>query len=111
MLRKYLTSTINLNHAEQMNWYHHWLNEKLQAIEDLLNNSKFTDSFCYGNEPTIADVFLVPQVDNAERFKYSLEPYPNIRFIYDKCMNHPAFMAAQPHLQPDASKYNLDDEY
>jgi maleylpyruvate isomerase len=55
-----------------MNWYHHWLGEGLQAIEDLLNNSKFRGSFCYENEPTIADVFLVPQVYNAEEFKYYL---------------------------------------
>ena len=33
-------------------------------------------------EPTIADIFLVPQVYNAERFKYSLDPYPTIRKIH-----------------------------
>ncbi len=110
-VRKYLTIPIGLNHAEKINWYHHWLGEGLKALEDLLANSKFRGSFCHGDEPTVADIFLVPQVYNAERFNYSLEPYPTIRGIYKLCMNHPAFIAAQPHLQPDASEYSLEDEY
>jgi maleylpyruvate isomerase len=110
-VRKYLTSAIGFNHSEKMNWYHHWLGEGLNALENLLANSKFIGSFCYGNQPTIADAFLVPQVYNAERFKYPLEPYPTIRAIYKSCMKHPAFIAAQPHLQPDVSEYSPDDEY
>ncbi|MEH1942084.1 MAG: maleylacetoacetate isomerase [Nostoc sp.] len=110
-VRKYLTSAIGLNHTEKMNWYHHWLGEGLNALEDILINSGFCGSFCYGDKPTIADVFLVPQVYNAERFKYSLDPYPTIRKIHKSCICHPAFIAAQPHLQPDASEYSPEDEY
>lgn len=110
-VRKYLTDPIGLNHAEKMNWYHHWLREGLKALEDILVNSKFCGSFCYGDKPTIADIFLVPQVYNAERFKLTLEPYPQVRQIHELCMNHPAFIAAQPHLQPDASEYSPNDEY
>jgi maleylacetoacetate isomerase len=110
-VRKYLTDPIGLNHAEKMNWYHHWLGEGLNALENILATSKFCSSFCYGDTPTIADIFLVPQVYNAERFKYPLEPYPHIRRIYEICMNHPAFIAAQPYLQPDVVEYNPEDEY
>ncbi|MBN3925246.1 MAG: maleylacetoacetate isomerase [Nostoc sp. NMS4] len=110
-VRKYLTLPIGLNHVEKTNWYHYWLGEGLNALEKLLVNSKFRGDFCYGNEPTIADIFLVPQVYNAERFEYPLEAYPNIYKIYELCVKHPAFVAAQPDLQPDASEYHPDDEY
>jgi maleylpyruvate isomerase len=110
-VRKYLTSAIGLNHSEKMNWYHHWVSEGLNAIEELLTKSKFRGNFCYGDQPTLADLFLVPQVYNAERFKCSLEPYSNIRKIYEECMSQSAFLAAQPHLQPDASEYDSEDEY
>ncbi|MEH2235783.1 MAG: hypothetical protein V7K30_05880 [Nostoc sp.] len=46
-----------------------------------------------------------------KRFKYSLDPYPTIRQIYKSCICHPVFIAAQPHLQPDASEYSPEDEY
>ncbi len=36
---------------------------------------------CYGNQPTIADAYLVPQVVSAERFKVDLSAYPNINEI------------------------------
>ncbi|BAY43568.1 putative maleylacetoacetate isomerase [Scytonema sp. HK-05] len=110
-VRQYLTSPMGHNHSEKMDWYRHWVDEGLTAIEYLLTNSKFRGSFCYGNEPTIADLFLVPQVYNAERFGCPLQPYPTIYKIYEVCMNHPAFIAAQPHLQPDVSEYSPDDEY
>lgn len=110
-VRRYLTSPMGHNRSEKMDWYRHWVDEGLQAIENILDSSKFRGSFCCGHEPTIADLFLVPQVYNAERFRCSLDPYPNIRQIYQVCMNHPAFIAAQPHLQPDVSEYSIKDEY
>lgn len=110
-VRRYLTSPMGHNHSEKRAWYRHWVEEGLQAMEDILENSKFRGSFCCGHEPTVADLFLVPQVYNAERFKCSLEPYPNICQIYKVCMTYPAFIAAQPQLQPDVCEYSPEDEY
>jgi len=44
----------------------------------------------------------VPQVFNALRFKVDMKRYPAIQRIYETCMKHPAFDAAQPSKQPDA---------
>jgi maleylpyruvate isomerase len=110
-VRKYFTSTMDFSLSQKIDWYHHWVNEGLTALEEILGNSKFRGSFCCGDEPTVADAFLAPQVYNAERFQCSLSPYPIIRQINEVCMNHPAFIAAQPHLQPDVSEYNPNDEY
>lgn len=110
-IRRYMTANMNVSFAEKMAWYRHWVNEGLQALEEILSNSKLRGSFCCGDEPTIADVFLIPQVYNAERFQCPLEPYPIIRHIHELCLNQPAFITAQPHLQPDASEYSSTDEY
>jgi maleylacetoacetate isomerase len=110
-VRRYFTSVMGVNFSQKMSWYRHWVSEGLQALEELLSNSKLRGSFCCGDEPTIADAFLVPQVYNAERFQCPLEPYPLIRKIHEVCMSYPAFIAAQPHLQPDASEYSPHDEY
>lgn len=110
-VRKFFTSTMGFSFSQKMSWYRHWVDEGLKALEEILSNSKFRGSFCHGDEPTIADAFLAPQVYNAERFQCSLSSYPIICQINEVCMNHPAFIAAQPHLQPDVSEYSPNDEY
>lgn len=110
-VRKFFTTTMDFNFSQKMSWYRHWVDEGLKALEEILSNSKFRGSFCYGDEPTMADAFLAPQVYNAERFQCTLSPYPIIRQINEVCMNHAAFIAAQPHLQPDVSEYSPNDEY
>ena len=61
-----------------------------------------TGAFSHGDQPTMADLCLVPQVFNAARFKVDMARYPTIQRIYATCMKHPAFDAAQPAKQPDA---------
>ena len=60
-----------------------------------------TGVFCHGDRPGLADIALVPQVVNAERYKLDMSPYPTIARIFDSCMNLPAFQAAHPDNQPD----------
>ncbi|HVF36197.1 MAG TPA: maleylacetoacetate isomerase, partial [Candidatus Saccharimonadia bacterium] len=55
-----------------------------------------------GDTPSIADVCLIPQVYNAQRFSVDLTPYPTIRRINDHCMQRPEFENARPEKQPDA---------
>jgi glutathione S-transferase len=51
--------------------------------------------FCHGDAPTLADVCLVPQVVNAQRYKVELAPFPRIHGIFEECMKLPAFVRAQ----------------
>src|SRR5438128_2198811 len=55
-----------------------------------------------GNNPTLADVCLVPQVFNSQRLNLDLARYPRIRAVHEACMALPAFADAQPSRQPDA---------
>lgn len=80
-------------------WYAHWIHEGFSAIE--LQLRKSAGKFCFGDEITVADIFLVAQVYNANRFKVSLDDYPLIMKINDNCLEQPAFIAAMPENQID----------
>jgi len=50
----------------------------------------------------MADVFVVPQIFNAQRMDCKLDDVPTIMRIFENCMALPAFIDAQPLRQPDA---------
>lgn len=60
--------------------------------------------FCVGDEPSIADCCLVPQLLAARRFQVDLGPYERLLAIEAHCLALPAFSDAMPHHQPDAVK-------
>ena len=78
-------------------WIGHWITHGLAAIEQLIGDN----GYCFGPEPGLADVYLIPQLYAAERFKVSLVPYPRIARVAALADNHPAFIAAHPARQPD----------
>lgn len=83
-------------------WYCHWIGLEFAALEKRLSSEAETGAFCHGDAPTLADLCLVPQVFNAQRFNCSLDPYPTIMRIHQACMALPAFRNAAPSAQPDA---------
>ncbi len=80
-------------------WYSHWIHEGFSAIEMQLEKS--AGQYCFGNSVTVADIFLVAQVYNANRFNVSLEDYPGIVKINDNCLTLQTFTEAMPENQPD----------
>lgn len=52
--------------------------------------------------PTIADICLIPQLYNANRFGIDLNDFPSLKAIDQLCASHPAFFAAHPDRHPDA---------
>jgi maleylacetoacetate isomerase len=83
-------------------WYNHWIVQGFNGLERILAEDGQSGEFCHGDEPTLADICLVPQVINAQRFKLDLAPYPTIRRIFANCLTLPAFDRALPAKQPDA---------
>ena len=83
-------------------WSRHWIETGFDAYEASVATDPRTGAYSHGDQPTMADMCLVPQVFNAGRFKVDMKRYPMIQRIYDTCMKHPAFDAAQPSKQPDA---------
>ena len=71
----------------------------LRAIEGLIGD----EGYCVGETVTMADVFLVPEVYAARRFKVDLEPFEKIRRVEERCNGLEAFQLAHPSRQPDAA--------
>jgi maleylpyruvate isomerase len=102
-VRQYLKSDMKHSDAEVGVWYEHFIHRGFKPIEALLANSTETGRFCQGDEVTLADLCLVPQVYNARRYKISLDAYPTIVRIDAAARALPAFANAAPEKQPDAA--------
>lgn len=97
---QYLTGPLAQDEAAKLEWYRHWVGQGFHALEQHLSAGDASGRYCHGDEVSLADVCLVPQVYNAERFECDLEPYPRLREITARCRALPAFAGAAP--QPPA---------
>lgn len=96
----YLREELEASEERVHRWYCNWVARGFCAIENSLEASR--GLCCFGDTPSLADVCLVPQVFNADRFKIPMDPYPNIRRVADHCTTLEAFRLAAPANQPDA---------
>lgn len=96
----YLTQKLSATDEQKKEWYRHWIAEGLTAAEALLERYG-SGHYCFGDEPTLADCCLVPQVANASRFGCDVSPYKRVMAVYSHCLEHPAFKKAEPSNQPD----------
>jgi len=99
----YLGKTLGVSGEEKSAWYRHWVETGLLAVESMLSNDSRTGSFCHGDFATLADILLVPQIFNAQRFDSDLSRMPTVMKIFDRCLQLPAFADAVPAKQVDAS--------
>ena len=88
-----------LGHDETqvVQWIGHWISQGLAAVEQLIGEQ----GYCFGSDPGLADVYLIPQLYAAERFNIDLQAYPRIRRVAALAATHPAFVKAHPGNQPD----------
>ncbi len=98
---KYLAGTLEVDEQAKLAWYHHWVCEGFDAIETRLAKTS-NGRFCFGDQPGLADVMLIPQVFNAHRFEVDMAAYPTISSIDRHCLSLDAFSRAAPENQPDA---------
>ena len=99
---EYLRKTLGCDEAAVLAWCTMWITAGFDALESILDADKERGDFCFGHTPTLADAYLVPQVESARRFKVDLTPYPNIVAIDQACSVLDAFLLATPSAQPDA---------
>ena len=96
---QYLESTLQVAQAARDEWYRHWIAAGFTALEDALGRDHARGRFCFGDEPGMADLFLVPQMYNARRYSVDLTPYPRIVAIDSACAELPQFASAAPEKQ------------
>lgn len=99
---RYLVKEMGVSDEKKDQWYRHWVETGLQAVEALLAGNPATGRFCHGDAPSLADICLVPQVANARRFKCDLSACPTVLRIEAECQTLDAFAKAAPDKQPDA---------
>jgi maleylpyruvate isomerase len=83
-------------------WCATWIAAGFDAYEALLAADPARGRFSFGDAPTLADAYLVPQIESARRFKVDLAPWPLIRAVQAACEPLDAFRRAAPAMQPDA---------
>ncbi|XP_034498159.1 maleylacetoacetate isomerase isoform X2 [Ailuropoda melanoleuca] len=83
----------------QLTWAQKAIRPGFNALEQVLWST--AGKYCVGDEVSMADLCLVPQVANAERFKVDLTPYPTISRINKTLMALEAFQVSHPCRQPD----------
>ena len=102
---KYLVDELKVTEDAKTTWYRHWVRLGLEAFERQLTALNASDGlagpYCYGTQPTMADCLLVPQIFNARRFDVDLTGLPLTMSAFEHCMQHPAFIDAQPSNCPD----------
>jgi maleylacetoacetate isomerase len=98
----YLRSPLAHDEAAVNCWYQHWIALGFAALETDAQRASGDGLHMFGNAVTLADVYIVPQMYNARRFKCDLEPYPTLRAICAHLESLPAFASAVPEAQPDA---------
>jgi maleylacetoacetate isomerase len=99
---RYLQDELKVSPQQKDEWYRHWIAEGLAGVERLLVRAagQHDGPWCFGALPTLADCCLIPQLGNAQRMGCDLTPYPRARAIFEHAQA-PAFIEAQPQLQPD----------
>lgn len=104
---KYLRAEYRQDDAGVGAWCRRWIGEGFAAFEALAEKRTAAGRFAVGDAMTLADVWLIPQVYNANRFSLDLAPYPTIRSIAGHCATLEAVAAADPARQPDAPGSDL----
>ncbi len=97
-VQKYITGELDASEAQKIDWLYHWIDQGFSALEQEI----LAAPYCFGESLTLADVYLIPQVYNALRFKQDLSAYPKIMSVYEACNCEAAFAAAAPEQQADA---------
>jgi len=94
-----LRSQFDASNAQVKEWIAHWVGQGFGALDQIIG--RVGGRFAFGDSPTLADCYLVPQVYNAERYNVDLSAFPRVLAAADAARALPAFAAAHPDLQPD----------
>jgi maleylacetoacetate isomerase len=97
---QYLKRELGHSQDEVDDWYRHWISTGLPGLE--IQAKALSGAFLFGDNPTAADVCLVPQLYNARRFDVPLDDYPTLLRAEENANKLEAFQAAHPDKQEQA---------
>lgn len=95
---QYLEKKHGYSQEEKENWVQHWSQRGLETLEKSVETNS---TYCFGEQITAADIFLVPQLFSAQRFKVNVSKYSRLLKINERCLKLIPFQKAHPFRQPD----------
>jgi len=99
-VQQYLGNDLSLSTEAKSAWIDHWMSIGFSAIEKQLVQT--AGCYCFKDQISIADICLVAQVYNADRFNVDMSAFPYIKRVVDNCNKLEAFQLALPENQTDA---------
>ena len=73
-----LRSSFGADEAAINAWCGQWISDGFDAYVAMLAEAPAGGRFSWGNQPTLADVYLVPQIESARRFAVDLNRWPRL---------------------------------
>ncbi len=100
----YLKRELGCDDAAVDAWCGTWMGAGFDALDALLAADPRRGRFSFGDAPTVADVYLVPQLTTARRFHVDVARWPRLLAVEAACLELAAFREAAPKAQPDAPR-------
>ena len=104
---RFVLETLERHRVDSREWAKYFVDRGLRALEAHANTSPAR--FLVGDQVTLAEVFLVPQLYNARRLGVSCADFPTLTRIDAECQQLDAFAAAIPERQLDATENERRD--
>jgi maleylacetoacetate isomerase len=110
-VQQYLGAELGVSEDDRTAWMHHWMALGFGTVERRIERHRIRNgggadpaesTTCLGGPPGLADLCLVAQAYNADRFGFSLGAYEHVSAVLRHCRAIPAFRDAAPEVQPDA---------
>jgi maleylacetoacetate isomerase len=100
--KAYLMGVLDADQAQANAWVEHWISRGLATYETMLTRTNAQYDFSCGDEISIADICLLPQLYNARRYKVDLAAYPKLLQIEKNMLQDDRVRKATPEAHPDA---------
>ncbi|MEO1657735.1 MAG: maleylacetoacetate isomerase [Pseudomonadota bacterium] len=94
---KYLREQFGQSEEAVNAWYAHWITLGFEGLEELVQKHG-SDTHCFGETVSFADICLVPQMFNARRFNVALDAFPRLVAIDRSLQQHSAYRDAAPQM-------------
>lgn len=95
----FLEKNFSISAEGKQQWMNRWIIDGLTAFEKTIQ--PYAGQYCFGDQITAADLFLVPQMITSTRFKVDITQFAKLKPIYDRCLEIDAFKTSHPFRQPD----------
>ncbi len=94
-----LEKDFKISPEQKQQWMQRWIGDGVTAVEKVISN--YAGDYCFGNQVTAADAFLIPQVFSATRFNIDISSCKTVLRVNENALKNPAFQAAHPYRQID----------